>query len=116
MMEVDIHARVAAAKLRLRFDKVAQRLIRDLQSGFAAIPSDNETLLITVTAPIRRCSDTVAQLIAAGSIGNISVNGNSVQMRLVRGGRPRVLVFVHNPESDPTVICDIAESRLREAP
>src|SRR5258708_91697 len=42
-----------AAKPRLRFDKVATRLIERLQATLGEIVPDGVTVLLTITAPIR---------------------------------------------------------------
>src|SRR5260370_20963214 len=51
-----------AAKPRLRFDKVATRLIEGLQAALGEIVPDGMTVLLTITAPIRLPSKTAASL------------------------------------------------------
>jgi hypothetical protein len=47
-----------AAKPRLRFDKVATRLIERLQATLGETVPDGTTVLLTITAPIRLPSKT----------------------------------------------------------
>jgi hypothetical protein len=51
-----------AAKPRLRFDKVATRLIERLHATLGETVPDDITLLLTITAPIRLPSKTAASL------------------------------------------------------
>ena len=51
-----------AAKPRLRFDKVATRLIERLQATLGETVPDGMTVLLTITAPIRLPSKTAASL------------------------------------------------------
>jgi hypothetical protein len=51
-----------AAKLRLRFDRVAIRLIERLQATLEETVPDGMTVLVTITAPIRLPSKTAAAL------------------------------------------------------
>lgn len=51
-----------AAKPRLRFDKVATRLIERLQATLGETVPDGMTVLLTITAPIRFPSKTAAAL------------------------------------------------------
>src|ERR1700758_1416808 len=51
-----------AAKPRLRFDKVATRLIERLQATLGETVPDGMTVLLTITAPIRLPSKTAAAL------------------------------------------------------
>ena len=50
-----------AAKPRLRFDKVATRLIERLQATLGETVPDGMTVLLTITAPIRLPSKTARQ-------------------------------------------------------
>ena len=51
-----------AAKPRLRFDKVATRLIERLQATLGKTVPDGMTVMLTITAPIRVPSKTAASL------------------------------------------------------
>ena len=52
----------STAKPRLRFDKVATRLIERLQATLGDTVPDGMTVLLTITAPIRMPSKTAASL------------------------------------------------------
>jgi hypothetical protein len=103
-----------AAKPRLRFDKAATRVIRRLQAALVKMAPDGTTVVLTITAPIRVPSKTAASLEdkirtllgrrARGGDTKDTIHGNRVRVRLLRGGSdraPRVIGFVHNPDSDP---------------
>src|SRR5580692_8847237 len=51
-----------AARLRLRFDKVATRLMDRLQATLGETVPEGMTVLLTITAPIRLPSKTAASL------------------------------------------------------
>ena len=120
-VEREIIARLKAAKLRLRFDKVALRLVGTLQAALASAVPEGQAVVFTVSAPIRLPGKTAAALAdllrdgAAGAEGSLIIHDNEVRTRWVRGTlnpMPRVLGFVHTIESDATVILDVAEARL----
>jgi hypothetical protein len=103
-----------AAKPRLRFDKVATRLIERLQATLGETVPDGMTVLLTITAPIRLPSKTAASLedkiptlLGRGSPGRDKkdiIHGNRVRIRLLRGESeqaPKMIGFVHNSDSDP---------------
>jgi hypothetical protein len=77
------------------------------------------TVLITVTAPIRRpgrTSDAIVQKVharlargAGGRDVTTTIHANRVRIRIVpraRRRRPHVLVFVHNPEINSRRLLD----------
>ncbi len=113
---------IAAAKLRLRFDKVALRLVRTVREALEHTIADGEAMLFTVTAPIQQPGQTAETMesLARGippkqGVGE-TVHGNEVRLRRiveVPDGRPKVLGFVHNPDSDAIEILDLAEAGLR---
>ncbi len=122
----EIAGRGAYTKPRLRFDKVALRLVGDLREGLSPLVPDGEAVIVTCTAPIRLRAKTVAALecrIQAAlsrrgpraEIGE-TVHGNQVRVRFVTGASKRtakVIGFVHNPESDPDVLLHLTEALLR---
>ena len=57
-----IAGRGGLTKPRLRFDRVALRVIRRLQAALSASVPDGTTLILTITAPIRVPSKTAAAL------------------------------------------------------
>lgn len=126
-MEIGLRRREGATKPRLRFDRVALRLIRDLQVALCESVPDGHTIVFTVTAPIRLASKTVAALAdeirsrLARRTGRLeldeTINGNQVRARLVEdvsGRASKVIGFVHNPDSDhPEVLLRLTELLLR---
>jgi hypothetical protein len=114
-----------AAKPRLRFDKVATRLIERLQATVGETVPDGMTVLLTITAPIRLPSKTAASLedkiqtlLGRGSPGRDqkdTIHGNRVQIRLLRDGSeraPKVIGFVHNSDSDPLLLLNMTRELL----
>jgi hypothetical protein len=100
----------AAAKPRLRFDRVALRFLSDLQRALRDEVPAGKTIVLTVTAPIRQSSKTAAALereiraLLARNRTNAeiddTINENQVRARIVAGsvrGAPNVIGFVHNP-------------------
>jgi hypothetical protein len=114
-----------AAKPRLRFDKVATRLIERLKATLGEIVPDGMTVWLTITAPIRLPSKTAASLeekiqalLGRGSPGRDeidTIHGNRVQIRLLRHESERaakMIGFVHNSDSDPLVLLNMTRELL----
>src|SRR6202521_2620615 len=114
-----------AAKPRLRFDKVATRLIARLQAALGETVPVGMTVLLTITAPIRLPSKTTASLedkiqilLGRGSPGRDekhTIYGNRVQIRLLRDGSeraPRMIGFVHNSDTDPLLLLEMTRELL----
>ena len=114
-----------AAKPRLRFDKVATRLIERLQAALAETVPAGMTVVLTITAPIRLPSKTAALLEekiqtllrrrSPGRDEKDTIHGNRVRMRLLRGQSergPRLIGFVHNSDSDPRLFLDVTHELL----
>jgi hypothetical protein len=112
-------------KPRLRFDKVALRLVRALQAALRESVPDGRTVMLTITAPIRLPAKTAAALedkiriyLARRSVPvafKDTIHGNQIRVRLVKGGAKRtskVIGFVHNSDSRPDVLLDMAHSLL----
>jgi len=104
-------------KPRLRFDKVATRLIEHLQATLGETVPDGKTVLLTIAAPIRLPSKTSAAL--EDKIRTVfgrespnrdvktTIHGNRVQIRVlgdVSERAPKMIGFVHNPDSDPLLL------------
>lgn len=109
------------ANLRLRFDKVAMRVVGALQGTLAEIVPEREAVLFTITAPIRLPARTIAAIetIARGSLAGLQtsnmVNGNDVCLRWIKGVKahmPKAIGFVHNRGSSAELLLDLAEARL----
>lgn len=119
-------ARRELARPRLRFDRVALGFIRRLRVALAGSVHEGQTVIITVTAPIRMAaktaavvSQTIRQRLERRSARlqiEEAINGNQIRARLaqdVSGRAAKVVGYVHNPESDPQILFDITESLLR---
>jgi hypothetical protein len=117
--------KVNPAKPRLRFDKVATRLIERLQAVLGETVPDGMTVLLTITAPIRLPSKTAASLedriqtlLGRGSPRRDekdTIHGNRVQIRLLRdesGRAPKMIGFVHNSDSDPLLLLNMTRELL----
>jgi hypothetical protein len=121
-IEREIFEQIAVAGLRLRFDAVVRRLIDRLRSDLTKIVAKDQTLLFTVTAPIRVPGKTADALqrrareaIEVGEWrGNLC--GNAVRIRRLAGvapRTPRVMGLVHNPEVSAARILALVESQIR---
>jgi hypothetical protein len=120
-------ARRALAKPGLRFDKVARGLIARLQDALCQSVPDGTAVILTVTAPIRlptktaealadKIRDCLAQRSEPVEVRD-EIYGNQVRVRLVAGvarTASQVIGFVHNPDSDPDVLLDLAQSLLQQ--
>jgi hypothetical protein len=114
-----------AAKPRLRFDKVATRLMERLQATLGETVPDGMTVLLTITAPIRLPSKTAASLedkiqtlLGRGSAGRDekdTIHGNRIRLQLLRdasGRAPKMIGFVHNSDSDPLLLLNMTRELL----
>ena len=115
----------SAAKLRLRFDKVATRLTERLRATLGETVPDGMTVLLTITAPIHLPSKTAASLedkiqtlLGRGAPGRDqkdTIHGNRVHIRLLRDKcerAPKMIGFVHNSDSDPLLLLNMARELL----
>jgi len=114
-----------AAKLRLRFDKVATRLMERLHAALSETVPGGMTVLLTITAPIRLPSKTAAlledkiqTLLRLGSTSRDAqdaIHGNRVHIRLLRDESqraPKMIGFVHNADSDPLLLLNMTRELL----
>lgn len=114
-----------AAKPRLRFDKVATRLMKRLETACGETVPDGMTVLVTIAAPIRLASKTAAvleekiQTLAGrrspGRDAEATIHGNRVRIRLLRsqsGRAPKMIGFVHNSDSDPLLLLNMTRELL----
>jgi hypothetical protein len=112
-------------KPRLRFDKVVTRLMERLRGTLGETVPDGMTVLLTITAPIRLPSKTAGAL--EGKIQSLlerrtpvpdqrdTIHGNRVQIRLLRDESrraPKMIGFVHNPDSDPLLLLNMTSELL----
>ncbi|MBY3090185.1 hypothetical protein HFO72_04990 [Rhizobium laguerreae] len=111
-----------AAQIRLRFDKSVIRLIvGGLKTALAEAIPEGHAVIFTVTAPVLRRAKTAATLetwvrtgLPTGEVCK-TIEENDVRVRLVadvQAYMPKVVGFVHNPESDARLILELAESHL----
>jgi hypothetical protein len=113
-------------KPRLRFDRVALGFVRRLQAALREFVPDGETVIVTITAPIRLAAKTAVALedkiranLARRSVQwevKDTIHGNQIRVRLVKGVSRRmsnVIGFVHNPDSDPDVLLRLTQSLLQ---
>lgn len=113
------------AKPRLRFDKVATRLIERLQATLGDTVPDGTTVLLTITAPIRVPAKTAASLEARiqtlvgrrspGRDEKATIHGNRIRIQLVRDESeraPKMIGFVHNADSDPVLLLNMTRECL----
>jgi hypothetical protein len=94
-------------KPRLRFDKVARRLVAEVQDALRDDLPAGTTIIFTCTAPIRLASKTAASLegeiraLLASRASELAktINGNKIGVRIVhKAHTPNVIGFVHNPD------------------
>ncbi|MBS0365806.1 MAG: hypothetical protein JSR67_08300 [Proteobacteria bacterium] len=105
---------------RLRFDRVAQRVVQTLQSALLPALSETELLIVSITAPILLPARTVAELSQrlrdpVGRDFDETVCGNRVRAHRTRHRRmegPLVIVFVHNPKPAPGGLFSLVEDSL----
>jgi hypothetical protein len=115
------------AKPRLRFDKVATRLMERLQATLGETVPDGITVLLTITAPIRLPAKTAGSLEARirTLLGRRSprrdekdtIHGNRVHIRFLRDESesqraPKMMGFVHNADSDPLLLLNMTREWL----
>lgn len=110
---------------RVRRDRVALALIGRLEEAARDIVPDGLTVVVTVTAPIRRPASTgreierkIATLLAAHDRPDreIVVDGNRVAMRVVPSapGTQRLIGYVHNPDPGAAeALLDETQARIR---
>jgi hypothetical protein len=90
----------------------------------AGIVPEDQTVIFTLTAPIKLPAKTAAAIeglvrdgLTDSEVRN-TTHGNHVRLRRVAGvpaEMPRVVGFVHNPEADASLILALAEARLLAA-
>jgi hypothetical protein len=118
-------ARANTTRPRLRFDRVALRLVDHLRTALGGSVPDGQTVLVTITAPIRlpaRTATAIEEKIrklvatrAAPARLTATIHGNEIQVHLLKGGTgrtARLIGFVHNPDSDPGILIDVARALL----
>lgn len=117
--------RAKVSKPSLRFDRVALGLVDHLRTALSQSVPDGTTVVATITAPIKLPSRTAAaaeekvrSLLAtraAPARRTYTIHGNEIQVHLLKGGTRRtakLIGFVHNPDSDPSILIEVARSLL----
>ena len=110
---------------RLRFDRVVVRLLDRLRTALHDRVPGGVTVVLTVTAPIRLASRTATaveeriwgllQKRSGRERLTDTINGNEIQIRLMRGSKTstaKLAGFVHNRDSDPTILFGLAHTLL----
>lgn len=119
--EKDVIRRLAAAGVRLRFDRVAKRLLNDVKAGVSQTLPLDRSLAFTVTAPIWLPAKTIVAMQQwlerlEPDASSTLINGNEIHARMIRNSTPdmpRALGFVYNPASNPEHILDVVEACLQ---
>jgi len=123
----EIAALDASARPRLRFDKVANEFVNTVGSALSEAVPDGQTVIVTITAPIRQGTKTAAELVnkmlpllrrsSAPTEMREEIHGNDIRVRLVSAGSrkaAKTLGFVHNPGPGAAeVLLDIAASCVK---
>jgi hypothetical protein len=115
----------AAAVPRLRFDRVALRVIECMRAALRESAPSGTTGILTITAPIRVPAKTVAALDermrsalddkARSATLVETISGNAVRLRILKRSAPhtpRLVGFVHNPDPRADVLLDATQSLL----
>jgi len=122
VIEEMIAQRVVAAGIRLRYDKVALRLLVGVKASVAQALPASQSIAFTVTAPIKLPAKTSAALeqwlhrLPTHGLST-TINGNTIRARIINHTAKdiqRVIGFVHNAESNAELALDIAERSVRE--
>lgn len=123
-IEREIVARLRAAKLRPRFDKVALPLVSELKAALASVAPEWQSVVFTISAPIglpAKTAAALANMARAPAPATQSAVRSCTPPRFeirrlgyVPKSRPKVLGFVHSVESDASAILAVAEAPLIE--
>jgi hypothetical protein len=118
---------LSVTKLGLRFDKVVVRLLGCLRACVEHANPSEQTVLMTITAPIKLPGKTRHELETIirdsldckSHLGNrqLTVFQNEVQLRIIESCSKRnhkFVGFVHNPGTNPTLLLDLASQWLME--
>ncbi len=131
LMSRGLHAPGRRAKqgvrVRLREDRVAVRVLHDLESALNPHLQDGSTIVLTLGAPIRLASKLVATLtetlvnhLASGATEadiSLTMLGNRVRFRILKAGTrwaPQLIGFVFSGDPGPALLARTLDS-LHEA-
>jgi|SRR5277367_2949862 len=116
---------LSVTELGLRFDKVVVRLLGNLRTFVERASLKEETIVMTITAPIRLSSKTEHELEAQimdfldsknrSRDRRITIFQNEVRLRIVESSSKQSAKFVglvHNPGTDSKLLLDLATQWL----
>jgi hypothetical protein len=112
-----------AEEPRLRFDRTAIGFVHRLEEALSASVPDLQTVVVTVTAPIRqnrktsaRLTEEIRKLLASRRAQfAATLHRNLLLVRVLKGGAattPKLLGFVHNPTPGAKILVDLSRSLL----
>lgn len=128
LAEIERTEGLSPSKLGLRFDRVVIGLVGRLRTFLEDIVPEGTSVLVAVTAPIRMPAKTTAalreicgKLLAGGAVlhESMTIHGNRALIRIVEHRTrqaPKFLGFVHNPDSDPDRLFDMAVKKISSLP
>lgn len=115
--------RKPAPRARLREDKVAQRVLRAIESALRARVPDGAAIILTLGAPIKvpnrlvaALANTLLNYLASGAQGveeKKTILGNRVRFRVVNDGsnwKVKVIGFVFSGDPEPGALADAMRS------
>ena len=113
--------KLSVKKLGLRFDKVVIRLLGDLSDFAERIVPKGETILLTITAPIKVPAKTeqeierrIRHLLESGAPHRdrqATIFENKVRLRIFSALPTQhisLIGFVHDPDTNPELLLDLA--------
>ena len=113
------------AKFGLRFDRVATKVIEGVKANLGETVPKGMTVVLTITAPILLPSKTITALQDKIKLflrqksrvrdDKHTVYGNRIRIRLLRdksGRAPKMIGFVHNPDSDSLLLINMTREFL----
>lgn len=110
------------AKPKLRFDRVVLQLFATLRAAASEVVAADQAVIVTVTAPVRLGGKTATAIVYRISDGlgrsdiRVTIHGNRVCLRRidsVPSQMPRLIGFVHNPDTNPAPILDLTQRLMR---
>jgi hypothetical protein len=117
---------LSITKLGLRFDKVVTRLFANLREAVGSDCPKGTAVLLTMTAPIKLPAKTeqelkeqINDLLKAGirdQDKKLTVFQNAARLRIVdtpSKQAAKFIGFVHNPDSNPKLLLDLAAEWIR---
>ena len=109
----------------MRFDRVVLRLFEDLQAALRDAIPQGQTVIVTVTAPIKlpgrtalALEDRIRRDLARKPTGRsrATIHGNGIRLHWladIPAGMPKLVGLVHNRDTDPAIILEVTEALIR---